>query len=66
MSTTGANVRVVLRQQPAPHHDSHGGAHSHDGHHHHHMGGGGSGGGGMAPLTYNTAEVIYSGEGGGK
>ncbi len=60
----GANVRVVLRQQPAPHHDGHGGLlHPHGGMHPHHPVGGGGGGG---PLAYNTAEVIYSGEGGGR
>lgn len=67
---TGANVRVVLRQQPgALHHDSQTGegiaasmnphdAHHHHHHHYHHQGGG--------ALAYNTAEVIYSGEGGGR
>ena len=67
---TGANVRVVLRQQPgALHHDSQTGegiaasmnphdVHHHHHHHYHHQGGG--------ALAYNTAEVIYSGEGGGR
>ena len=75
--TTGANVRVVLRQQPhhPAHSHGHGGGGTDDdfggtlggggyGHHGHGgpMGGPGHGGGGLA---YNTAEVIYSGEGNG-